>query len=170
MNLRPPKRSPFGANRGVMLLECLMYFALVTLVQSIATMAIWKCWDANTALRGNAEDIVRALHAGEQWRADVRAASGPIRQENRENALRVRVPAAKGAIVYTLAGGKLTRRSPGAREVLLLPKVKSSSMTPDQRHYITAWRWDLELERIRRSPGMRPLFTFEAVPGYQPSQ
>jgi hypothetical protein len=41
-------------------------------------------------------------------------------------------------------------------------------MQPDRREYITAWRWELELQtRATGSvkPGrVRPLFTFIAVP------
>ena len=156
-----------GPSAGVTLLECLVYVSVVTVVLGIGMATFWRAWDANKAIRRDAEDIVRALHAGEQWRADLRAATGPVRPEDSEGAQRLRIPSAQGEIVYTLTNGELRRQArPGARETVVLTKVKSCRMQPDPRPHVTAWRWELELQTARRKARLRPLFTFEAVPGH----
>ena len=64
--------------RGFTLLECLAYLAMIVIALGLAITAFNDCWDKSNALRRNADDIVRALHAGDRWRADVRAATGRI--------------------------------------------------------------------------------------------
>ena len=56
------------------LLECLVYIAVLAVVLVVTMRGFYRCWDNSKALRHNADDIILVLHAGEQWRADVRAA------------------------------------------------------------------------------------------------
>ena len=165
MKTDAPRNAPAANEGGVTLIECLVYISVVTVLLGIGTMAFWRCWDANNALRRNADDIVHALHTGEQWRADVRAATGPIQLENADGVQRLRIPGSKGETVYALADGELRRQSPGAIDAVMLHRVKASRMQPDSRQRVAAWRWELELERTRKSTVLRPRFTFDAVPG-----
>jgi Tfp pilus assembly protein FimT len=163
-NLLVPRR----ATRGVSLFECLVYISLVTVVLGIATAVFYKCWDAHRAIRRNADDIVRALHAGERWRADIRAATGRIQLIESNGVERLRVPGPRGGVVYSFADGEVRRQAnPAAPELVVLSSVKSSRMKTDARQIVTAWQWDLELKSNRKDMRLRPLFTFEAVTSHQ---
>jgi len=164
MRLRSTRSQVGSGRHGIMLVDCLVYISLVTVILGIGTLAFFKCWDANNALRRNADDLVRALHAGEQWRADIRLATGPIRQDQTGDMERLRIPVAHGEIVYSISQGELRRHALSGPDTLLLSDVVQSRMRPDPRQHVTAWRWDVELSRTRRATVVRPLFTFEAVP------
>lgn len=155
---------------GFFLIECLMYLLVVVVVLGVATFAFARCWDDSKHLRRNAEDIVQALHAGEQWRADLRAATGPIKVSDQDGAETLVIPVRFGHVVYGCAQGVLRRQAGTAPATILLANVKSSQMQPDQRPQVTAWRWELELKPTRKQVRMPPLFTFESVPARQTHQ
>ncbi len=155
-----------GGEGGFTLIECLVYIGLLAVVLGVAMRLFYQSWDDNKALRRNAEDIVRVLHTGDQWRADVRAATGPLQLTDTDGAEQLRIPASAGEIVYTFSNGEL-RRKAGADAVneVWLPNVESSQMQSDLRRNVTAWRWELELKTVRKTTQWRPLFTFETVAG-----
>jgi hypothetical protein len=147
-----------------------MYIAVVAVVLGIATIAFFRCWDDSKRLRHNAEDIVRALHAGEQWRADLRTATGPVRVTDQDGAETVVIPAPVGAITYTFAQGELHRQArPAGPAALVLDRVKASRMAAEPRRQVTAWRWELELQPGQKYFRVTPLFTFETVAGHPPT-
>jgi hypothetical protein len=129
---------------------------------------MYRCIDSSLALRRNADDIASALHAGERWRADVRAANNQARLEDTAAGQLLCLEGAHSPVVYRFYTNGVSRRLGAGPWVRLLPHVKSSTMQPDPRQYVTAWRWELELApRVIGSvkPGqVRPLFTFMAVP------
>jgi Tfp pilus assembly protein FimT len=152
------------------LIECLAYLALLALVLGIATTAFFRCWDDSKHLRRNADDIVRALHAGEQWRADVRAAQRPLQVTDQGGTEQAVIPVKAGQIIYVFAQGRLSRRARAAGpEEVLLEQVKSSRMFSEPRQQVTAWRWELELQPAQKQVRMTPLFTFETVAGHHPA-
>lgn len=154
------------SQHGVSLIECLAYIALVTLVLGLASAVFFRCWDDSKHLRRNADDIVRALYAGEQWRADVRTANGPIQVTDLNDTENVVIPGRSGKIIYTCASGVLRRQTgAGAPMIVELEHVKSSRMSPEPRPPVTAWRWELELQPGQKQVRMLPLFTFETVAG-----
>ena len=134
----------------------------------VAYAASYRSIDRSIALRRNADDITSALHAGERWRADVRAAVSQVRLENTEAGPLLHLDGPSRTVVYSFATNSVSRRLGTDPWVRLLHNVKSSTMTADQRERVTAWRWELELQpRATGSvkPGrVRPLFTFLAVP------
>ena len=154
--------------RGYLLIEALVYIGVVAALLGVAYAAMYHCIDRSIALRRNADDITSALHAGERWRADVRAASSQVRLEDTDAGQLLYLDGPGSAVVYSFATNAISRRSGAGPWVRLLPKVKSSTMTADRREFVTAWRWELELQtRATGSvkPGrIRPLFTFLAVP------
>jgi len=153
---------------GILLIECLVYIAVFSILMGIGTASFYMCWDYSKALRYATDDIESALRAGEGWRADVRAATGKITMEKTSNGETVRVPEKKKFIVYRLAGDELLREIPsehGSRVVLT--KIKTSDMQPEPRGSVSAWRWELELTQRRPQMHQPLLFTFEAVP-HQP--
>ena len=147
-----------NAKGGFSLLECLAYIALLAVVLGIATKLFFQAWDDSKALRRNADDIVRVMHAGDRWRADVRSATGPVQVADADGGEQLRIPAATGEIVYTFSNGELRRQNR-----LWLSNIKASQMRSDLRQTVTAWRWKLELKTVKKTARWRPLFTFEAV-------
>jgi Tfp pilus assembly protein FimT len=165
-----PRPDAFARQQGVYLIECIVYIAMVAVVLGIATAAFFRCWDDSKRLRRNAEDIVRALHAGEQWRADLRTATGPVRVTDQDGAETVVIPAPAGQITYLFAQGELHRQArPAGPAALVLDRVKASRMAAEPRRQVTAWRWELELQPGQKYHRVTPLFSFETVAGHQPA-
>jgi Tfp pilus assembly protein PilE len=162
---------PVRHRQGVTLIECLLYIAVLGVLLNVAIIGFNRCWDNSKHLRRNAEDIVRALKAGEQWRADIRAATGAIQITELKATEQAVIPQHGGNVTYTVSYplGEV-RRQAGANgpATLVLSRLKSSLMQADPRALVTAWRWEVELVSIQKKPGITPLFTFEAVPT-QPS-
>jgi prepilin-type N-terminal cleavage/methylation domain-containing protein len=162
-----PSAFPVRARRrGFTLIEMLVYIALLAVVLGVTTTAFYHCWDNSKALRRNADDIILVLHAGEQWRADVRGANGALELSRTVDGERLLVPSAGGPIIYTFAAGELRRQtaSPAATN-LLFTNIQSSQMQSEQRQRVQAWTWELELKPTRKDARVRPLFTFESVAG-----
>jgi hypothetical protein len=150
------------------MIEALVYIAVIGALLGAGYAAMYRCIDSSLALRRNADDIANALHAGERWRADVRAAASQIRVEDTDAGQLLYLESARGPAIYRFSTNAICRRLGEGPWVRLLPNVKSSSMAADRREHVTAWRWELELApRTQGSvkPGrVRPLFTFVAVP------
>lgn len=152
--------------RGMMLVDCLVYIALLALLLSWAFMAFYQVTQNTKNLSRNASDIIRVLKAGERWRADVRSVTREPRLEEVAGVTVLRLPQATGAVLYTFRDGTVFRQvtadaNPDWTE--LLPKVKNSRMHIDPRHHVTAWRWEVELQAPQKAARVRPLFTFQAV-------
>jgi hypothetical protein len=122
------------------------------------------------ALRRNAEDISRALVAGERWRADVRAAAGNIRVESINAEQLLRLPGPRGELQYRFTEGAVSRRLNPGPWVTLLTNVVSSQMESDPRRQVSSWRWEVELMSRAKLPQTKPLFTFIAVPAAASTQ
>jgi type II secretory pathway component PulJ len=164
MKLTPTciRRRPTAAP-GFTLIECLVYISLVFVILGLATAAFYRCFDNMKALRRNTDDITQALHAGELWRADIRAATRPVQFDPTDQLLRISHP--NGEVSYKFADAQVLRRTGAdASWVVVLPKVENSQMQSDSRGQVAAWRWELELKSLRKPATMRPLFTFTAVP------
>jgi hypothetical protein len=149
---------------GVLLIECLVYISVFAILLGGATAAFYFCWDHSQALIYATDDIASALHAGERWRADVRAATGKITVETTATGEVARIPEGAGQVSYRFESGEVRRQiSTSNYPVLLLAKVKTSEMKLDARGAVTAWRWELELLPRRREAHLPLLFTFEAA-------
>jgi hypothetical protein len=149
---------------GMMLIECLVYLAVFTVLVGGGMVAFYFFWDHSKALIYATSDIESALRAGEGWRADVRAATGKISVATTATGEVVRIPETGREIVYRFESGELRREIPAVHDSrLLLPKVKSSQIETDLRGGVTGWRWDLELVQRRKEMNLPLRFTFEAV-------
>ena len=150
--------------RGITLIECLVYIGALATVFGMGTAAFYHSSASSAALRRNADDIAQVLHIGELWRADIRAATQPVRFDATEQTLHL--VHGETAVAYKFADHQILRRSSAdAPWVVILPRVAQSQMAPEPRAHVTGWRWELELKSIRESAPLRPLFTFTAVPG-----
>jgi hypothetical protein len=162
--LRRRKAAAFGDSSGILLVECLVYFAVFALLTGVAMGAFYLCWNNTKALTGATDDIRAALRAGERWRTDVRGATGKISVTTSPAGEQVRIPRREGAVVYRFESGAVRREttaSPGSQ--LLLPKVRASAMRTEARGGVTAWRWELALVSRRPETQLPLLFTFETA-------
>ncbi len=154
--------------RGYLLTEALVYIGVVFVILGIGYMAMYRCIDHCVLMRRNADDIARAVHAGERWRADVRAGSQLARLEGPHGDQVLRLEGPRGRVDYRCAAGVVYRRSAPGDWVCVLDRVKACSFELDARPQASAWRWELELQPRAKGalkPGrVRPLFTFLAVP------
>jgi hypothetical protein len=152
--------------RGYLIIECLVYIGVVFVLLGAGFVMLYRCIDCSVTLRRNADDITAALHAGERWRADIRAANSLIRVESGPDGEVLHIPNPQGEIAYRFATNSILRRSAGGGWTCVLSNVKTFSMESDPRAKVTAWSWELELEPRRKAAitRLRPLFTFTAVP------
>lgn len=167
MSSRNQHRAP--ATHGMMLIEALVYIALLFVVLGLAFMAFYRVFEQNHRLAGNATDIARAVQAGERWRDDIRHATGIPRLTHAGGSSELRIPRDDGMIVYVFRDGSVWRSAAKqtAREEVL-PFVRVSQMVADARQHVTAWRWDLELQGRQKIARVPPQFSFLAVPNQQP--
>ncbi len=130
LHLAPTRRL---GQQGYLLIEALVYIAVVVVVLGVAYSAMYRCIDRSFALRRNVDDITSALHAGERWRADVRAATAGVRLENTDAGHLLYLDGPGSAITYLFATNAISRRVGRGPWTRVLPSVKSSSMTADPR-------------------------------------
>ena len=112
--------------RAYLLVEALVYIAVVSVLLGAGYAAMYRCIDSSLALRRSVDDISSALHAGERWRADVRAATNVVRLENTEAGQLLRLEGPKGAILYRYSTNAIFRSVSAGPWARLLPNVKSS--------------------------------------------
>ena len=90
---------------GIMLIECLVYFALLFVIIELAFTAYGRT-QLSSQQSKNAEDIAAALHAGEQWRQDIRKGTGELTLEQDT----LHIPTSDGEIIYAVRDGAVLRQ------------------------------------------------------------
>ena len=145
---------------GFMLIECLVYIVILAVVFDLAYAAYYRCQTNSANLRRNAQDIAITMRAGECWRADIRAAKAPPKLAGDK----LVITQAAGEVVYEFVDNTMWRQVGPAR-IALLRRLRASTMQADARSQVTSWRWEVELMAGKKTPRIRPLFTFTAVAG-----
>lgn len=159
------RRNP-GREPGMLLIECLVYMALLVVILNLAYAAYYRCDENSKRLNNHVDDVIRALQAGERWRDDIRAALAVTPSEHS-----LRLALSNATVDYVFDGDAVWRRAnAGAPLARFLPRVKSSRMEKDARREVTAWRWQVELLTRGAPERCRPFFTFEAVPPGAPTK
>ena len=153
--------------RAILLIECLVYIAVLGIIFGLSGLAFYRGLQLNQGIRSNADDIVRTIAAGERWREDVRAA---VRLTTLTNDLGTTLSlehAHEERIEYAVREGTVLRRATGQETwTRVLGAVKSSHFHQDARLGVSSWRWELELPSNKRAAErVTPRFTFQAVPG-----
>lgn len=163
-SLRPSTPDSRPGQAGIMLVECLIYIAALAILLNLATHAFYKCLENSRDLQRNADDIVRAMQAGERWRQDIRKATAAPILSGTAGQQTLRVPRADGEVIYTFTGGKVWRDAGGqAGRQVFLAGVSVSEVAREKRGRLTAWRWEVELQTRKAVARVRPLFTFMAA-------
>ena len=153
----------------MLLMECMVYISVFVVLLGGATTVFYFCWDHTQAVVYTTDEIASALHAGERWRSDVRAATEKITLETSADGEVVRIPEGAQTVSYRFESGQVSREisGPGTPQVLLA-KTKTSEMKPDARGTVNAWRWEVQLFPRRKEANLPLLFTFEAVAPSRP--
>ncbi len=155
-------------SRGFTLVEVLTYSAILLIVSAVAMKAFFATLDHARDVRRVADDITRALDAGERWRADVRLATGLPRLVEEDGVAALHLPHADGETIYLFDGQTVLRRaSPEAPWQPALKAVKHTRFVADQRAHVSGWRWEVELQTRLPHPRIRPQFAFQAVPAQE---
>lgn len=153
--------------QGYLLTEVLVYIGLLLVVLAVGYQAMYRCVDASVVLRRNADDISRALNAGERWRADVRSATASAALETSAEGPILHLMGRNHRVDYRFNEEALFRRLNAGPWVRVLDKVRASSFQAEARPGVAGWRWELELQpRAKASvkaSRIRPLFTFLAA-------
>ncbi len=156
---------PAGLRAGAFsLIECIVSTGVLMVIMALLATAYYHADWNNRNLTRNADDILRTLKAGEQWREDVRTASGPIQFTAAADGPELSIPHGNQAVRYAFRQGAVWRQTGAtARWQEALGGVLKSRMEKDPRRFATAWRWELELKTRPKAPRLRPLFFFEAA-------
>lgn len=147
------------------LIEMLIYISVLMVLIAVGFAALYRSLDSSMALRRNADDIINAIHAGENWRADVRSARGLVSAETNVDGVIFHLSTPGHNVAYRFAANTLFRRIGDNSWSPVLANVMSCTFVPEARSGINGWRCELELQPTRKAPSrLRPLFTFIAVP------
>jgi hypothetical protein len=158
---------PSGRKSGYVLIEYLIYIALLAVVMEVAFSGFYRFLENSRGLARNSDDIVRSLRAGELWRSDIRLATGPPRMVQESGVTACEIPQRQGRVDYVLVDHSVWRREGNRAPQEVLARVKEVRFLRDPREAVVAWRWEVELLPKKNIVRIRPLFTFEAVPARQ---
>ncbi len=166
--MSPPRdltvAATLGSQRGIALVDCLAYIALLAVILSMAFAAFYRVTEYSRDLSRNAADIVRALQAGERWRADVRASARPPQLKTVGEESQLSLASGAGEVNHAFrAGGVFRQALPNTNWVELLPRAASSRMFEERRQHVAVWHWEVELKGGQKIARVRPLFSFQAV-------
>lgn len=151
------------------LIEMLVYMSIVVVLLGLGYAALYRCMDNSAALRRSSDDIANAVHAGEQWRSDVRAATTSVRLETNSNSQVLLLTGPAKSVAYRFADNTVARRIGNGGWSPVLANVNATRFESTARNGISAWHWELELQlRKKRLDHIQPLFTFIAVPAREP--
>lgn len=149
--------------QGYMLVECMIYIAILAIVLTIAFGAFYRSLASSRTLARNTADILRTLRAGESWRADVREAVAPLNLVSQNGVTGCEIRASDRLMAYLYDGTNVWRLTGDEPPQLILAQVRSSQIIQDKRSEVTVWRWEVELQTKRKSARLQPLFTFQGV-------
>lgn len=149
--------------RAFTIIECMVYAGVYVVLLGAAFVAFYRSFDNMKQLYRTTDDITRTVHAGEVWRADIRAATQLVELDAAAQMLRIH--RGDREVTYRFADGQVLRQSQAdAPWAVLLPNVAHSEMQVDHRAQMTTLRWEVELQTKTKNVRVRPLFTFIATP------
>ncbi|MBI3877209.1 MAG: hypothetical protein HY300_14845 [Verrucomicrobia bacterium] len=163
--IAPHQRAPRAA---FTLIECLAYISVLAVLMTFATVLIWHARDNARNVRRCADDIVRAMQAGERWRTDVRRAVAPPRTMNFEHGDGIALKLGTGEVFYAFNSGAVWRKAGDEEWREFLPRVAASRMFSDPHERVPAVCWEVAIETRRTDSHVKPLFTFLAAPQPEP--
>jgi hypothetical protein len=161
---RVPSASHKRRSPGYILIEYLIYIAVLAVVMEVAFSAFYRYLDHSRDLNRASDDILRVLRVGELWRADIRQAVGPPRVIEEGGLSACEIPHTNTLVVYLAGRGFVWRKQGEGAPREVLQRVKTARIIKDTGRTLTSWRWEIELATRKKVVRVKPLFTFEAVP------
>ncbi|MCF7708797.1 MAG: hypothetical protein K9N52_07865 [Verrucomicrobia bacterium] len=153
--------------RGMMLIEALVYISLLGVVTILAYTTFHRCMIETRVSDARANVISVAIKAGEKWRTDIHAAvQAPeeLRMSDSRELEGMRIQQSDGLITYQFEGDTLYRIDQETK-VRILEDVVSSRFYPERRSEVSGYRWELEVKGEREEyKEYDHLFSFLAVP------
>ena len=150
--------------RGILLLNCVIYLGVFVVLVGLGFVLLAKFVAFHGDFKRVAGDITRTLRAGEQWRADVRKANGPIEisQDNWQSAFII--PQRDDGVIYRYDRTNVWKVLPGGTiELPVLKGVAECRFVRDEREEVVAWRWEIVLNTKKKRVVTRPRFSFIAA-------
>ena len=163
---RPSLRhSPLAIHHsaGASLVECLVYISLFGAFIIMVMTTFYQTRDASDVLQRQADELTRALHAGERWREDVRTASAAPRELEQDGQRWLAIPHGAHTVDYLHFRDTVWRREGTNAWQPVLARVQGSQMLVEPRQHVAAWRWEVELQLQDPRKRTKPLYTFLAV-------
>ncbi len=160
--MKPSPSAPSRAQAGITLIECLAYISTLLVISGVAFNSLGRLWAVTGRLAGVTDDLRDSTRSGEQWRADVRAARGPIRIE--EGGLACVIETTNGPVIWFHSAGALWRRAGDLSPGCWLRRVESCQFIPSHRTHVAALQLDVQLMPRSRQSRQPSAFTFFAVP------
>lgn len=146
------------------IIECLVYIGVLAVILNLGGAALFRGLEYNRALQHDADAVTRALQAGEQWRADLRAATAAPQPGETAGMTTLDIPQRGTIVAYAFRQNAVWRRNGTEGEWRrIIPDVRWSEMSREQRIRTEVWRWEVELKSSGNHTRLRPLFTFLAV-------
>ncbi|MFT4691018.1 MAG: hypothetical protein ACKVHO_16565 [Verrucomicrobiia bacterium] len=152
-------------NGGFMLVQALVYIPIMAFLIYVAIDAALTLKKGTRGMQSGATRVTTAMNAGELWRADIRRATRPPQITNSTNSSALTIDHGTNSVVWSHAEGQIWRQADtNSPRVTVMRDVFSSDFHPDERKHVSAWNWDLELNRARPKAKTMPLYSFIAVP------
>ena len=106
--------SGFGVlnSRAFTLIELLVYISVFAIIATFATQVFFQGRDTSHALLRSADDISRAVHAGEHWREDIRTATAAPRVGEENGRAVIAIPHGTNTTFYTHFNNTVWRLPP----------------------------------------------------------
>ena len=145
---------------GFTLIEVLIYLSLMTIFIDLSYLVYLECQENHFRLQCFSNDTLHSMDIGERWREDVRKAiKSPILMKDGS----LKILQQDNEIHYFFQNGTILRQQKKQEAVPILRGVKSSQWIQDQRKYVRAWRWEVELITLHKKSRIPPLFSFETI-------
>ena len=162
MTLSQTLRSSPEKVRGLMLLECLVYIAVLSGLLGLSVMLFNRSLNHSRRLQQNLGQISTVLKVGEAWRAQARDSTQWLAAGPEGNGWKLK--SLQGEVAYLVDGeGNLWMHSPAAPPRLLIKQVKQLQGGQERRGDLNLAQFTVELRTDRARPRHRPLFSFQAV-------
>ena len=99
--------------RGIMLVDCLVYIAIWMVVTGLAFSAFYRSLNYTRQLNRYTDDIALTMQVGERWREDIRRATAPLQMVGVESSIAqaLHIPQKTNEVIYLFIDGMVLRQA-----------------------------------------------------------
>lgn len=160
MNLASVSSPRRHGERGLMLLEMLVYIAVFAVILTLAWTSFARVFTVTTGFRRAGDRVAALTRGGERWREDMRRAV--VLETNGTSSLRLKLTG--GEMVYAIEEGRLIRTDPttGQKDVLA-EGLAGAEFIREPAEGIAAWRLQARIQSRQKQERVLADFRFFAV-------